>query len=1113
MANQYFPLLPKLKENSAVTPDKVSIWEDETYDFLDSLIKSLAVSGDIADVGTIDSIPDVWARPLLFEMALFDKQNSAEQQFVQGLHKRVEGEWRSLLAMLALSDIKHLNIKVEEVRIGMADAAANGIERILHSLAPQKSISEDTTWSTMYVIFYQEIPIAMSSPTTLLAAAADYANAFEGMLPQPWSADGTYLVNPIPYLTEEDLSALYSWLQNLRANLNVHVKNKVDNEPFLMTLERIEDYCRDISRQYNGRQLIMNCHYNTGRLKMNAGIFRYLDTSVQAKVASADDSAVRLVASPDRQPDKQILLVSPGMLQDVAAEWNVPLTQLLVWSGITANDITEDSLENGYSQLGMVLLKNTEFRRPEDFFTEYMAVMEPGKALKNTLRVRGEELLAGDDLSVIMPLRQEILEYFSPSDVADRLTIEDAQDEILVHFAFPLSGGSGGQRAYDYIKRYPKKDIIYLQKNIPVIEIWPNIRRMGWKKYYLYYENTEAQNGKKEEIGKDFFYVMPWTYGTPMAEDIPKNGLANQYTAKMQAFPEVLLCTVNGSIQGNVRSEAVETGMLLLAPPPLVEVNDLSKWQVGIDFGTSSTMIYYKDNNSNPKPLAFASHLFPVTESGAARNNTYSNFIPATTDQKNGSFLSIFHLLNTKKTHDAILPLLDGHIFPLTIERREKFVELGNKIDANLKWQADDTGRYKATSYLEQICMQSAAEAALVGAAEIKWNFSYPAAFSDEERESFRKMCLKAIVNASADTGFNASPSFLDTQLESVATALHFNRLNNNDTNFGDGAICLDIGAGTTDISIVSGRPGRIIYHSSIRFAGRYLFKAIYSQYQNFFNTELKFDDATLEQTTAILDADMREHSDMYLETLANLTGNEEVKCVLEKSQLAMAGIFYYVGTILAKLREKGLYAEDHVPDIYVGGNGSRIFYWLTGGGLFDSSSVRMRVLKKMLLEASGFEDAYNFDIYLSHTPKIEVASGMIEERPRHRLFDEESMQESLFGDTEDEYVLSSTLSGEAYTIHGETRSKDEFISARDIAAGIEIGELKEIQHFMEAFNNNRKSVWLNGIVLTDEQKSEIKKRVYNYYVAEKGKDAKEIHVEPVFVLAMKKMMEMLAND
>ena len=55
--------------------------------------------------------------------------------------------------------------------------------------------------------------------------------------------------------------------------------------------------------------------------------------------------------------------------------------------------------------------------------------------------------------------------------------------------------------------------------------------------------------------------------------------------------------------------------------------------------------------------------------------------------------------------------------------------------------------------------------------------------------------------------------------------------------------------------------------------------------------------------------------------------------------------------------------------------------------------------------------------------------------------------------------------------------------------------------------------MWANGIVLSDEQKREIKKRVYNYYIAEKGKDIKEIHVEPVFVMALKKLMEMLINE
>ena len=97
MAKQFFPLLPKLKENSAVNPDKASVWEEEHLDFLNALVKSLAVSGTIKDVGHIDSIPDVWARPLLFQMALFDAQNTASSEFVSGLHDRVVGEWRALL--------------------------------------------------------------------------------------------------------------------------------------------------------------------------------------------------------------------------------------------------------------------------------------------------------------------------------------------------------------------------------------------------------------------------------------------------------------------------------------------------------------------------------------------------------------------------------------------------------------------------------------------------------------------------------------------------------------------------------------------------------------------------------------------------------------------------------------------------------------------------------------------------------------------------------------------------------------------------------------------------------------------------------------------------------
>lgn len=1111
MANQYFPMLPKLKSDSAVTPDKTSVWENKEYDFLNALIKSIAVSGSIKDINTIDSIPDVWARPLLFEMALFDKEGS-EQQFVAGFHERVLGEWRSIITMLALNDVKHLNLRAKEVRIGQTNGS---IDRILSELKPQeKNISEDTNWDVLYILLYKDIPIAMTSPLTLVSAAADYTSAFNGTIPKPWSDSGYYLVDPIPFLTQDELKALLNWLNKLAKNINTHVTTNRDNERFLNVLETIRKFSEDVARACGNPENEAAYSYKGGMLKMHAGIFKYLDSAIKAKEATAQDSAVRLLASHSRRPKEDVLIVSPKMLRGFANEYNLPTTQIIVWPGLTANDISDSDLRNGRNTIGGVKLNNAQYFSPDSFFTEHMAVMEPGNALKGTIKIRGEELLAADDLSAILPIRKELLEYFTPEEIADRLTIEDDGDNYLVHFAFPLSGVDGNGHDFDFVKVYPKKDLIYLQTTVPVIEIWPNIRRANWHRYYLYYENSDATNNKKE-LGKDFFYVLPWAYNKNIVDEAPEKGMANQYTTRMHDYPEALLCTVNASLQGNIRTQAIETGLILLDKPELVEEDDLSKWQIGIDFGTSSTMIYYRDNHLAPKPLDFNSHLFQVTNSGVLRNNTYIRFIPSTNTQADGSFLSIFHLLNTKKSHAEIKPLQDGHIFPLTSERSAEFVKQGNRIDTNLKWQATDVGRFKSTSYLEQICMQSIAEAAIHGVSELQWKFSYPAAFSDEERESFRKICIKAIEDACDETCFKPDIDELGTELESVATALHFNKLNNADTNFSDGAICLDIGAGTTDISIISGQPGKIVYHTSVLFAGRYLFKPIYQYVEHNCLTKKEKEDlekVLAPQRTAIIDANMREHSEDYLKNLANLTGNDEIKAMLEKTQFALAGILYYVGGILRYLHEQGIYTENHVPDIYVGGNGSRAFYWITGGGSYDRRSIRLNALKQTIVDASGFEDNYDFNIYLSEQPKVEVASGMLEDAPRQPIFNEENMQRKIFGDTDDEYILQSVLPGTEFKVNDVAKTKNDFLSARDIAAGITVDNFDELDEFVKVFNSNRKSVWLNGLKLNDAQKNEVKKRVNSYYVAEKGNNIKEIHVEPIFITTLKKLMEMLIN-
>ncbi len=1101
-----YSLLPPLdQDKTAVNPDCAGQWIRTSDNFLDVLPKSFASGGSVKDASQIDSIPDVWARPLLFQMALLDNTT-----LVQNLSDCVEDEWRCLLAMLALKDVRHLNITAEQVDI----RGENSMEDVLRALAPVDTVDENTGWDVLYILSLEQngnkTPLAMTSPVTLVVAAADYSTAFAGKLQQPWSNDGYHLQDPIDYLTTEDLDCLYSWLKQLHRDLqNMPEGTREQSSLRNKLMERISDFEADIVAKYpqvhDGEEIV------DADLEMHRGVFRLLNRMVQGKIATAEDSAVRIIPSVQRHPRKELLLISPDMVRSFAQLVNVPETRLVVWPGISANDVTDNMLLHGRNVLGSTSLGMVEFRRPEDFFTENIVVLDSSEdgnePFPGSLHITNSELLTKQGMVALLPIRQELLEYFTPQEIANRISYEVSRDQIVVKFAFPLSGIGGHQADYRFRKIYRQDKWIYLDTNKPVVEIWPNFRREGWNKYYLYYENSEVYKANTETLGKDFFYINPWSNDADLSTDVPDGGLTNCFTARMNGFPEALLCTVNTTLEGKTYPEKVDAGVILLKQLPMVDCQMELKWQIGVDFGTSSTMLYRCQTSGKPEPLSFEPHLFQVTNSGASRGNTFVRFIPSIFEesQKDGSFLSIFHMLNMGALHDTIHPLKDGHIFLLT-ERGERFYNQEKmRLDTNLKWHDDDIGRRKVSAYITQLCLQSLAEAAARGVDKLEWNFSFPTAFSQEQKEAFETTCRIAVQDAEENTCYDSGEDdTIESWPESKAAAYHFNKLNGNDTNFVEGAVCLDIGAGTTDISIISGQPGRIIYHTSIQFAGRYLFHPIYRHYDEFTNHKKAFDD------TALLDADMREHSEEYLRDLHTITGHPNVKQALQQSQFGLAGIFHYVGDLLKNLHDRGIYLENHVPDIFVGGNGARILSWVSGGS-FKNSSPYMDVLKDSMRKAADLDPAYKFGIYMSAQPKVEVASGMIEERPNNdeEFFNEEELMEKLFGKQYDPQIANAVYAGAQYTKDGKQEAGGTFISAEDIQKGLNVTSVDELKDFIKVFNGNNHT-WANGIKISADQLQRVQKNVNGYYVAEKGKPIKKIFVEPVFIMELKKAMEVL---
>ena len=1065
MANSYFPMLPKVNEDvSKILKDQAGIWKDADINFLQGLANSLDCGESIKDMGSVDSIPDMWARPLLFKMALFDLEPT--KQFVTGLHEKVRGEWRALLAMLALKEIKRLDLKAEQVNL-LDDGSE--LAKILKSLAPQESLTGNAdAWLTdVYIIFFNGRPLALTSPTTLVTVAADYESDFDGKIFTPWSADQKTLTDPIKFLSPIELSALKVWLENLYGKIQRLEKfGSKSKEISNALLKCLAEYGHDVAAAQTSPA---SFEFVPSNLNLHAGIARLLDDTIKGREARFEDSAVRLL-----NPKKNLLLVSPELVRDFARFEGVDASRLVVWQGISANEISDDKLSDR-KKIGRVTLNGAEFRKPEDFFHERMAVVEPANAFPNSPPLQGYDSLTEKDLTPILPIKRELLELFTTEEISARLAISDDAENFYLHFSFPLSGVDGGGKSFRWTRAYPKRDLIYIDREVPVIELYPNFRRTGWKNYFLHYENYQQDN---ETLANDIYFVEPFGQAG--------NFFANRFTAQLENFPDAFICTYNPPPY--MGRAPFEVGAILLAKPKLVEGNADLNWKIGVDFGTSSTMVFFAENENPPRPLNFEPHLFQVTASGGARAQTYRYFIPSQIPARaDGSFLSIFHLLNTGDLRE-IRPLIDGHVFLLSSENTRVFEQFAAQIDANLKWQDDDRRRRKVAAYIEQICLQAAVEAAAHGVENVQWNFSYPTAFSQAQKISFQEICRAAV---------DGSPNFWS---ESKAAAYHFNKLDGKAGNFAAGALCVDIGAGTTDISVISGDPPRIVWHTSIRYAARNLFKPIYDNYELFAGEKIsgKFSDEL--QRQAVIDADMREHSEKYLADLKFKTGVEQIKNVLQAAQFATAGLFHYLGELVKVLHDYGHYREKKIPHVFVGGNGARIFKWLAGGAELDDN-IYLRVLEKIFGAAAGLEGYKKFYLHLSAQPKIEVAAGMIVERPANdeEFFDEEKINREMFGEA-DEIIYSAVLAGADFVQGGERQSAAAFISAHDISAGITVDSLREFKIFVERFNAAKK-LWAEGISFDEE---ELIADANNFFVDKKGRDVKKLLVEPIFIAELK---------
>ena len=975
-----FPLLPPLKKDGdglAVLP-ATGTWVKVPGIALNNIADNLAVTKIDGKFIDIDSIPSMWARPLLFEIALYDKDHP--------MHECVVGEWRGLLAMLALKEQRKFPLETKLITIPDGDDGKTPeFLQALHKLLPERTLDDaGTTWDKLYLILFKNNPIGIISPTTLVCTSIDYIK-YISVNDVHWY-DPPFLCDPIRRLTAAEKASVAGWLNDFHKKTII----PLPNSPIKVNLApRILDFIKDLGGAPDGLPKLADTP-----LGMSVGIFT-------------------------------------GM--------NFPIA-------------------------------------PKEYFTEKLFVIPRADAFKqNVLLPTGGDALKdvdGESVTPILPIAKELLSDFSVDELGQRITFKTTPVGIEVSLQLPSPDGGPDFSIFRvYVNQkdgdapiFDKHEIVEIP-NLPVLEIWPNFRTPDWKVYYTYFNKAQ----------QDTFYVEPFpTAGSP--EDVK--------ITKTSAFPEAMICKYKDPKVSNPE----DAGFLFIKAPPVTVHGAVKTWNVGIDFGTSSTTVYRTElpDGGPSAPVTLKDRLLQITDSGDLRSLVQDDFL-SNQDEETPLF-SLFQENSIGiPPKDGIKPLEDGRIYFVFEDS-----ELQGNVFSNLKWSALAVDRKRTQAYLEQICLQCAAEAAANSVSEINWRFSYPIAFSNTDTANFGSICKTAANNIS-ETGFQIANVSIET--ESIVTAKFFG---GKFGGFADGAVCIDIGGETSDISIW--QDNTLCWQTSVRFAGRHIFLDLLKHKPSLL-PDFSADpgDTTFYSRADIwIDKSLNNSQQSLSLNFGIYEGEIRDTPFIPLIALGVSGLFYYVGLLLRYLgSDNSTDFEPTMPNVYIGGNGSRILHWLANGE-FKPDSYSCGHLKDILLAASGFDPERYFALEITPNPKHEAAAGLVDEG-------------TILKSTERQFDF---LAGEVFTENGENKAWTELLTAERLGNGLRSGDkLVEIETFIEKFNAGLGKVLGQPIYLDAALKQKLTSGLngdlQNLAFTDPGKRI----VEPLFILVLKDLLKRETAD
>ena len=1044
------------------------------------------------------SIPDVWKRPLIFADALCSAALKTEgKDELTPFEKQIRGEWRGALAILAFWGIRGWNwpkAGTVELVLPGADDQKLDFMKVLHKLQPDQArelLLSNVTWQRFHVLRGPTgEPFALTSPMSLVSTAEDCTGRLSGV---PWQdvnpkTQKGFLIDPLVggQLSSREQRWLAQWLAYLGAALRALGPHADRMQEILTELDRYE-------RKANGGAQatpfgVVNLHvtglslFDPQNLKPGDQLYQLLDKPIGTAGQDSD-----VLVDQERSKDHQYYLIEPSL----AHQWGRAARDIVVFGNRTlAEGVPDSKVSNG------LLPQTTNCHWcTKDFFLEKRIVVftEPGAlpGMHKDVVVKGAGMR-----TPLPPLREEALRLFPAQDLAKRLSIEWAGDRIIARLQLDLKQATDAQARACVIERiYQGDDIQEVDgANVPVAKIWPNFTSPNWKIYHTYVALTGRE-----------LHMRPF----PPAE----SAAARDYTAQEQGFamyrtpgfPEALVCTLRLDSPGPQRPDQV-CAVLPLAPPDGLKVNQgTSRSVVGVDFGSTGSIVFRKPEDGDPAEFTIQPRLYSATKESIANElRTDRDFLPNEARLSN-DILSVFQVHGDPAGGDpARIPFCDGHI--LYLKTPEKFIDESTRnVKTNLKWGGRHE-TYLAGSFLEQLCLQTAAESLASGAMAIEWRFSYPTAFDRDTVDLFRKIWQNISDKVKKQTGVEstlapegANPEFC----EAVCTARYFKAILKMNTT--GGALSVDIGGGTSDYAFW--RDETLTLHNSVLLAGRDIFLAALREKPKFLANldkslvRVVSDIERLRQTdrnaaNAQIDAIIARKGDDLQLAMAFAHEEEAVKGFSRLVKIGISGILYYGGLQLRHQVEASAnaFAPKDVFGIYPGGNGSKLFHWAFDQTFTEGSTAAI-ALGEVFKKASGL--SVPIVIRLSEKPKSEVGYGLVAKLPTDRSLQIGNQMASFL-------TCESCFSGDK-----KYGSKESPTTAELRAQGLRIDpDLPEFTRFLTAIGCTLSAVERSDLVAT------VNNRLATLFSqtrqTQSDQDAEKVlpRGEPVWIIAFKAFLE-----